>query len=68
MIIPNRKKKANEPERIKINGHRYENLEIFKYLGSLVTNINAVEAEIKGKIFAGNKFCHAQGHLRKKSI
>lgn len=34
MIIPNRKKKANELERLKINGHRYEDLEIFKYLGS----------------------------------
>jgi hypothetical protein len=68
MIIPNRKKKVSEPERIKINGHRYENLEMFKYLGSLVTNTNAVEAEKKEKIFAGNKFRHALGHLRKKSI
>jgi hypothetical protein len=68
MIIPNTKKKANELERLKINEHRYEALEIFKYLGSLVTYTNAAEAEIKGNIFAGNKFCHTLGHLRKKSI
>jgi len=68
MIIPDREKKANEPERIKINGHRCENIEMFTYLGSLVTNTNAVEAETKGNIFAGNKFCHALDHLRKKSI
>jgi bifunctional pyridoxal-dependent enzyme with beta-cystathionase and maltose regulon repressor activities len=49
MIIPNRKKKANEIERNKINGHRHKNLEIFKYLSSLVTYTNAAEAEIKGK-------------------
>jgi hypothetical protein len=29
MIIRNRKKKPNEPERNKINGHRHKNLEIF---------------------------------------
>jgi hypothetical protein len=39
---------------------------MFKYLGSLVTNTNEVEAEIKERIIAGNICYHAQGHLLKK--
>jgi hypothetical protein len=36
----NRKKKGNEPEEIEINGQKYENAEMFKYIGSLITNTN----------------------------
>jgi hypothetical protein len=38
----NRKKKRNEPE--ERNGQKYENVEVFKYLGSLI-NTNEVEVE-----------------------
>jgi hypothetical protein len=61
-----RKEKGNEPEEIGINGHKYENIGMFKYLGSLITNTNEVEAEIKARIIAGNKCYHALGHLLKK--
>jgi hypothetical protein len=44
----NRKKNGNEPEEIEINGQKYENVEMFKYLGSLITNTN-IEAEIKAR-------------------
>jgi hypothetical protein len=62
----NRKKQGNEPEEIEINGQKYENVEMFKYLGSLITNTNEVEAEIKVRIIAGNKCYHALGHLLKR--
>jgi hypothetical protein len=39
---------------------------MFKYLGSLITNANEVEAEIKVRIIAGNKCYRALGHLLKK--
>jgi hypothetical protein len=47
-------------------GQNYENVEMFKYLCSLITNTNEVEAEIKVGITAGNKCYHAIGHLLKK--
>jgi hypothetical protein len=62
----NRKKKRNEREEIKINGQKYENVEMFKYLGFLITNTNEVEAEIKAGIIDGNKYYHAPGRLLKK--
>jgi hypothetical protein len=43
----NRKKRGNEPEEIEINGQRYKNVEMFKYLGSLITNTDEIETEIK---------------------
>jgi len=36
-----------------MNGQRYENVELFKYLGLLITNTNEVRAEIKARIYAG---------------
>jgi phage tail sheath gpL-like len=62
----NRKKKGNEPEEIEINGNKYENVEMFKYLDSLITNTNEVEEDIKVRIIPGNKCYHALGHLLKK--
>jgi hypothetical protein len=62
----NRKKKQNQPRENEVNGQRYENEKMFKYLGSLVTKINEVEAERKARIIAGNKCYHALCHLLKK--
>jgi hypothetical protein len=62
----NRKKKGNEPEETEINGEKYENVEMFKFVGSLTTNIKEAETEIKVRIIAGNKCYHALGHLLKK--
>jgi hypothetical protein len=49
------------------DGRTYEYVEIFKYLGSLVTYINVVEADIKARIIADNKCRHALGHTLKKT-
>jgi hypothetical protein len=64
--IINRKKKWNEQDKIEINGQRYENVEMFKYLGSLVTDTDEVQAEMKDSITAGNKCYYALCHLLKK--
>jgi hypothetical protein len=46
-----------------------ENVESFKYLGSLVTDLNEMEIEIKSRLAAGNKSYHAlEPILKKRSI
>jgi hypothetical protein len=47
-------------------GKKFENVESFKYLGSLVTDLNEMEIEIKSTLAAGNRSYHALGPLFKK--
>jgi hypothetical protein len=58
----NMKDNNNEPKEIEMIGKRFENVESCKYLGSLVTNINEVEIEIKGS----NESYHVLGPILKK--
>jgi hypothetical protein len=46
------RKDNNEPKEIKIIGKKFENVESFKYLGSLITNFNDMEIEIKSRLAA----------------
>jgi hypothetical protein len=62
----NRKDNDNEPREIEISGQKYQKVETFKYLGSLVTNLNDIKTEIKTRLTAGNKCYHALGHILKK--
>lgn len=62
----NIKEKVDEPEETEINWQRYENVEMFKHLCSLVTNRDEVETEINVRIIAGNKYYNALGNLLKK--
>jgi len=57
---------TKKPVETEINGQRYENVEIFKHLCSLVTNTDEVETEIKARIIAGSKCFNTLGHLLKK--
>ena len=41
-------------EHIKISSKSYEKMTTYKYLGSLVTNQNSIQEEIKYKLKAGN--------------
>ena len=45
-LIPN--------EHIKIGSNSYEKVKTFKYLGSLLTNKNSIQEEIKCRLKAGN--------------
>ena len=62
----NRKKYGNEPQETEMNGQRYGNVDMFKYLGSLVTSANEIETEIKVRTVASKKCYHALGNLLKK--
>lgn len=55
-----------KPVETEISGQRYENVEMFKHLCSVVTNTDVVETEIKARIVAGSKCFNALGHLLKK--
>ena len=41
-------------EHIKIGNNSYERVNTFKYLGSLLTNQNSIQEEIKCRLKAGN--------------
>jgi hypothetical protein len=44
---------------IGIRNNSYEKVETFKYLGSLVTNQNSIQEEIKCRLKSGNSFCYS---------
>ena len=48
-------------EHIRIGSHSYEKVKTFKYLGSLVTNKNFVQEDIKCRLKAGNS-CYYSVH------
>jgi hypothetical protein len=62
----NRKDNGNEKKEIEISGQKYEKVEMFMYLGSLVNNLNDIETEIKTRLTAGNKCYHALRQILKK--
>jgi hypothetical protein len=64
--VVNRMDNNNEPKEIEIMGNKFDNVESFKYLGSLVTDLNGMEIEIKSRLAAGNKSYHALGPILKK--
>jgi hypothetical protein len=64
--VINRKDNGNEPKEIEMSGHKYKKVEMFTYLGSLVTNLSDIETEIKTRLTARNKCYHALGHIPKK--
>ena len=41
-------------ENIKIGSNSYEKVKTFKYLGSLLTNLNSIQEKIKCRLKAGN--------------
>ena len=47
-------------------GKKYEKVESFKYLGSMMTSINDIETEIKREIAVSNKCYYALGPILKR--
>ena len=66
----NRQEDIKEKKKeIEWRGKKYRKVETFKYLGSVITNTNEIETEIKSKLATGNKYYHALGSiLRKRNI
>jgi len=57
---------GNKAKAIELMGKKYEKVESFKYLGSVMTSLNNVENEIKRKIAVGNKCYNALGPILKR--
>jgi hypothetical protein len=62
----NRKDNNKEPRKIEIMVKKFDNVESFKYLGSLVTDLNELEIEIKSRLTAGKKSYHTLGPMFKE--
>ena len=50
-------------EHIQIGSNSYEKVKTFKYLGSLLTNQNSVQEEIKCRLKAGNSYYYSVQQL-----
>jgi hypothetical protein len=48
-------RRQEQPKPINIENKEYEQVKLFKYLGSTVNTDNTVEVEIKDRIALGNK-------------
>ena len=59
-VIPN--------EHIKIGSNSYEKVKTFKYLGSLLTNQNSIQEEIKCRLKAGNSCYYSVQTLSSRLI
>ena len=54
---------------IELMGKKYEKVESFKYLGSVMTSLSDIETEVKSKIAVGNKCYYAlEPILKRRSI
>jgi hypothetical protein len=59
---------GNNVKEIEWMGKKYEKVESFKYLGAVMTSLNDIETEIKGKIAVGNKCYYALGPILKEGL
>ena len=64
-MIASRKNKWHNINNIQIGTYRFERVEKFKYLGSLVTEDNRTSKESNERIKAGNRCYGALQHLMK---
>jgi hypothetical protein len=55
-----------EEKTIELMGKKYEKVESFKYLGSVMTSSNDINMEIKSKLAARNKCYNALGPILKR--
>jgi len=57
---------GNKIRAVELMGKKYEKVESFKYLGSMMTSINDIETEIKREIAVSNKCYYALGPILKR--
>ena len=54
---------AESRENVVYVGSTFERVEEFKYLGTTLTNQNAIQEEIKSRLRSGNACCHSVQNL-----
>jgi len=57
---------GNKVKESELRGKKYEKVESFKYLGTMITSLNEIKTEINSKIAVGNKCYCALGTISKR--
>jgi hypothetical protein len=58
-----RERNAGRGHSVKINNSSMENVEEFKYLGTMLTDQNSIQEEIKSRLKLGNACYHSVQNL-----
>ena len=59
---------AERSHNIKIDNDSFESLEEFKFLGTILTNQNSIQEEIKSRLKSGNACCHSAQNILSSSL
>ena len=67
-VVMSRDQNARRSHNIKIDSSSFERVEEFKYLGTLLTDQNSVQEEIKSRLKSGNACYHSVQNLLSSSF
>jgi hypothetical protein len=62
-LLVSRDQNAGQNREIKIGNRSFENMSLFKYLGTTVANQNLIQEEIKRRLNSGNACYHLVQNL-----
>ena len=54
---------AGRIDSVRMDNCTFERVEVFKYLGTTLTNQNVIQGEIKSRLRSGNACCHSVQNL-----
>ena len=67
-MVKSRDQNAGRSHNIKIDNSSFERVEVFKYLGTTLTDQNPIQKEIKSRLKLGNAFYHSVQNLLSSSL
>jgi hypothetical protein len=67
-MVMSRDQKAGRSYSMKIDNSSFERLEEFKYLGTILTNQNCIQEEIKSRLKLGNVCYHSVQNILSSSL
>ena len=62
-VVMSRDQNAGRIHSVRMNNSTFERVEEFKYLGTTLTNQNAIQEELKSRLKSGNTCCHSVHNL-----
>jgi len=62
-MVMSRDQNAERIQSVRIDNSTFEGLEVFKYLGTTLTNKNSIAEEIKSRLSSGNACYHSVQNL-----
>jgi len=68
-MVISRDRNAGRNHSVRIDNSTFERVEVFKYLGTNLTNPNSIPEEIKSRLRSGNACYHSvQNHLSSRLL